>query len=107
MHLEGDASCLAQFEWDLGVADELLDRAGDLCDGVAEVELNDFVACAVAGVGDGYRDVDGAVGSDLGGTQLQVGESERGVAEAVSEREQWSGVEVGNAVGMPCQGAAR
>src|SRR5207342_357873 len=101
---EGRPLGLTWLEADLGVADELFRGSGDLRDAVREVELDHFGSCAVPGIRDGGRDLEVAVDRNFGAAQLEVGELVVAVAHPEAERVKRSGVEAGDALGVPGQG---
>jgi hypothetical protein len=63
---EGHVDTLARREPDAGEPGELLHRAGDLGEDVAQVELDHLVALPRARVADADRDSERAVGGHLG-----------------------------------------
>src|SRR5690606_40914848 len=89
---EADGAGLAGLERDPAEAAELLHRARDRGYGIAHVELDDFLAGTLAGVGHRDRDGDGAaVRRDVGAVERELAVAEGGVAEAVSERPERAG----------------
>src|SRR5712691_5177887 len=56
-------------------------------DQVMDIELNDFITCALAGVGDRYAYSSLACRSHLQGTDVQVRILESGITETMTERE--------------------
>src|SRR4051795_12958472 len=79
---------------DAGEPDELLDRSSDRGDHIVQVELDDFLAGARAGVPDLHGGGELAVGGDLLAADLQIAHLEGGVGTPVTEGKQGGRVEV-------------
>src|SRR6476646_8012745 len=100
MDTECDLALRARVEVDARESDQLLDGAGDACDDVVQVELDDLAAGARSGVANPHGNVEFTVGRDLVGAAVQLVDGERGVRASVAEGEQRGRVDGADALAL-------